>query len=135
MQRPINQPSGSSTLLSNNTIQRENRQNLLTSHGDGDDNLTDFEEEDDYRENHRGQRGEATQEDAGANDSNKHWLWGNWILLAILGMLSFSSCNMFIGELATMGMESIYYFCSGSLLFSVLFFLYQKEWKKLNAIN
>ena len=34
-----------------------------------------------------------------------------------------------------MGMSSIYYFCSGSLIFSIVYFLYQREWNKMNADN
>jgi len=29
-------------------------------------------------------------------------------------------------------MDSINYFCSGSLAFAILYFIKQKEWKKLN---
>ena len=47
-------------------------------------------------------------------------------------MISFSVCNIFIGEISDMGMESVNYFCSGSLIFSIGYFIYNKEWAKRN---
>ena len=144
MQRPSGNQgpldSSNSCTLSKNTIQREERQNLLASHGEGDDNLTDFEEEDDFRDN-LGRRGrqlagedEATSQGS-APASNGHWLWSNWILLALLGVFSFALCNLLIGELSSKGVESMNYYCSGSLVFSIAYFLYQKEWAKLNPTS
>ena len=125
MQQPSSKPLDNT--LSMNTIQREERQNLLTSNGDGDDNLTDFEDEDDFRDNRSGGRKISeggTTPGQEKTELQKHWLWGNWILLAMLAMLCFSSCNLIIGELSQMGMESVHYFCSGSLLFSIMYFTY-----------
>ena len=101
MQQPSSKPLDNT--LSMNTIQREERQNLLTSNGDGDDNLTDFEDEDDFRDNRSGGRKNSavgTTPGQEQTDLQKHWLWGNWILLAMLAMLCFSSCNLIIGELS-----------------------------------
>lgn len=67
-----------------------------------------------------------------ASDGEKHWLWDNWVLLAMAAMISFSICNIFIGEISDLGMSSISYFCSGSLIFSIVYFIYQKEWSKRN---
>ena len=59
----------------------------------------------------------------------------NWILLALLRVFSFASCNLLIGELSSKGVESMNYYCSGSLVFSIAYFLYQKEWTKLNLTS
>ena len=64
--------------------------------------------------------------------TSKHWLWGNWISLSIAAMLSFSVCNIFIGSLSSMGIKSIYYFNSGSLIFALGYFIVQREWSKRN---
>lgn len=64
--------------------------------------------------------------------TKKHWLWSNWIALSIAAMISFSVCNIFIGQIAQMGIKGVFYFNSGSLLLSILYFLYQREWRKLN---
>ena len=99
---------------------------MLASNGTtdgGDENLTDFEDEDDFRENHRSRRRSGTASNLD-DQSPKHWLWGNWILLGILACLSFSSCNVFIGELSQMGLSSTHYFCTGSLVFSIAYFAY-----------
>lgn len=69
-----------------------------------------------------------------SNDKQKkHWLWDNWILLALASTLSFSICNMFIGEISDMGLASVEYFCSGSLLFSIAYFLKKREWALRNV--
>ena len=66
--------------------------------------------------------------------TEKHWLWDNWILLAILAALSYSACNIFISELSDMGAESLCFFSSGSLLGSIIYFVTKREWNKLNKI-
>ena len=63
----------------------------------------------------------------------KHWFWGNWIILSAMSVLSFSICNWFIAGLTEMGAKSIYYFCSGSLVFAIVYFLVKREWKILNT--
>ena len=62
----------------------------------------------------------------------KHWLWSSWIPLSICAMISFALCNVFIGKLSAMGIRSAYYFNSGSLIFSILFFIYKREWARRN---
>ena len=64
--------------------------------------------------------------------TSSHWLWDNWILLAMLAMLSFTTCNLFIAEISDLGISSIYFFCSGSLLFSLCYFISKREWKRMN---
>ena len=80
---------------------------------------------------------EGNQLAAAPQDSNvkPHWLWGNWILLAMLASISFVICNFFIGKISDMGPQSVYYFCSGSLLFSILYFVSKREWSRLNKIQ
>ena len=56
------------------------------------------------------------------------WLWKSWIALALLAVVSFSVCNIFIGRLSDLGIKSVNYFNSGSLLFSILYFLVTKEY-------
>ena len=104
---------------------------MLTSHGEGDENLTDFEEEEDYRVVSRHSNSHTNEDQY----QNRHWLWGNWILLAMIATLSFSTCNIFIGEISDLGMQSVNYFCTGSLFFSIGYFIYQREWAKLNPTN
>ena len=113
---------------------------MLASQGEegGDDNLTDFEEEgegDDFRDGPVSRRGQDGGNASSPEGPTGHWLWNNWILLALLGVVSFASCNLLIGELSSLGVESMNYYCSGSLLFSISYFLYQKEWAKKNATS
>ena len=44
----------------------------------------------------------------------------------------FATCNFFIGELSDMGAGSLEYYCTGSLLISILYFIKQREWRKKN---
>ena len=53
----------------------------------------------------------------------------------MLASLSFTLCNVFIGEISDLGFKSVIYFCSGSLAFSVAYFIYQREWSKKNGID
>ena len=60
-------------------------------------------------------------------------IWDNWIILALLANVSFSTANLLIGSLSSeLGIKSSFYFCSGSLTLSILYFIYQKEWNKRN---
>lgn len=56
-------------------------------------------------------------------------------MLAMLAMLSFAACNVFIGEISYMGPKSINYFGSGSLVFAIVYFLFKAEWSRANPIN
>ena len=47
-------------------------------------------------------------------------------------MVSFVVCNLMIGEIANMGIVSINYFCSGSLLVSTIYFFLKQEWTLKN---
>ena len=49
-----------------------------------------------------------------------------------MSVLSFSICNWFIIGLTEMGAKSLYYFCSGSLLFSIIYFTVKCEWSRVN---
>ena len=62
-------------------------------------------------------------------------MWGNWILLACLSMVSFACANLVIGSLSDLGMKSVNYFNSGGLIFAIAYFIYNKEWSKTNAID
>ena len=51
-------------------------------------------------------------------------------------MISFATCNLIIGTLSNLdGMDSINYFCSGAVIFTVGYFIYNKECSKMNAID
>ena len=81
-----------------------------------------------------GSRPGATAQNDDAKNADKHWLWDNWQLLAMAAMLSFSVCNMFIGNISQMGLKSVEYFCSGSLLLSLVYFIARREWSLKNGI-
>ena len=70
---------------------------------------------------------------ADEDEEKPHWFWGNWIALAVAAMTMFAICNCFIGELSDMGVEALEYFCSGSLLVSIVYFVSRREWSKLNV--
>lgn len=50
----------------------------------------------------------------------------------MLASVCFTTANLLIGSLSELGMRACFYFCSGSLVFSAGYFIYQKEWSKLN---
>ena len=56
----------------------------------------------------------------------------NWITLTFSAVCSFVVANLLIGEIANMGIVSINYFCSGSLLVCTIYFLVTQEWAKKN---
>lgn len=51
------------------------------------------------------------------------WLMGNWIILSLLAAVCFALCNLFIGEIAPLGISGNYYYNTGSLLFSAGYFV------------
>lgn len=52
-----------------------------------------------------------------------------------MACICFGSCNLFIGEVANLGIGSINYFNSGSLLFAVVYFISKREWSRKNESN
>lgn len=62
----------------------------------------------------------------------KHWLWSSWIALAICAAVSFTIANVFIGKISALGIKSVNYFNTGSLIFSIFFFIYKREWARRN---
>jgi len=56
----------------------------------------------------------------------------SWIFTGIGAMLCFFAANFFIAELSDLGVQSVYYFNSGSLIFCIGFFLAKREWNELN---
>ena len=66
----------------------------------------------------------------------KHWLKDNWVLLSIGSMISFSTANLIIGTLAKLpGLQSVNYFCTGCIVFTIGYFIYMKECSKINPIG
>ena len=55
--------------------------------------------------------------------NSNHWFWGSWVILSILAASCLAICNIFIGELASLGIAGNYYYCTGSLLYSAGYFL------------
>ena len=47
-------------------------------------------------------------------------------------MISFSLCNICLGELSTLGIKSIDYYCTGALIFALAYLIKQREWAKRN---
>ena len=94
-----------------------------------DDNDLDLQEE-----SHRVDGGVRKSVTEGAQSIiEKHWLWDNWILLSMIAMLGFTTCNFFIGSLSDLGVKGLIFFCPGSLIFSICYFLYTREWSKRNV--
>ena len=62
----------------------------------------------------------------------KNPIWDNWIVLGLLANVSYATSNLLIGSLSELGIPACFYFCSGSLVFSAAYFVYQKEWSKRN---
>ena len=56
----------------------------------------------------------------------------NWITLSLATACLFSLRNMIIGGMTTLGFDGLYFFSTGSALMSTSFFLYRKEWARLN---
>jgi hypothetical protein len=54
---------------------------------------------------------------------NEHWFWGNWIVLSLMAAACFALCNLFIGELAPLGLAGNYYYNTGSLVYAIGFFI------------
>jgi hypothetical protein len=52
-----------------------------------------------------------------------HWFWGNWSILALMAAASFALGNLFIGELAPLGVSGNYYYNSGSLVYTIGYFV------------
>lgn len=63
-----------------------------------------------------------------------HWLPNNWIFLTLGAVIFFATANLLIGEIANIGMVGITYFCSGSLLVTICYFIYTGELKKRNVL-
>ena len=55
------------------------------------------------------------------------------MLLSLISAVFFALSNMFVGDLSKKGIESYYYWGSGSLIISVGYFIYQKECCKKNV--
>ena len=51
----------------------------------------------------------------------------------MIALLAFTTANFFIGEISDLGVKGLTYFCPGSLLFSICYFLYNREWAKKNV--
>jgi hypothetical protein len=58
-----------------------------------------------------------------AQKVNNHWLWGNWVILSLMAAIVWAACNLFIGELAELGVGGIFYFNTGSLFFTGGYFI------------
>ena len=77
---------------------------------------------------------EYNSSESSDNVSEKHGLWDNWMLLAIMAMLCFSGCNIFLSNISFSSFGSLNYFCSGALAFSIFYFLCKGEWRKYNSV-
>ena len=97
--------------------------------------IQDSDDLDLQEESHRvdgGARKDVVETVISESISKKHWLWDSWILLSMIAMLSFTICNFFISEISDLGVTGLLYFCPGSLIFSICYFTYNKEWAKRN---
>lgn len=56
----------------------------------------------------------------------KHWLWDNWVLLSLCAAVVWAACNLCVGELADEGISGIFYFNTGSLIFTAGYFIKQR---------
>jgi len=54
---------------------------------------------------------------------NSHWFWGNWVILSLIAAACFALCNLFIGEIAPLGIAGNYYYNTGSLVYSAAYFI------------
>ena len=63
---------------------------------------------------------------------SKHWFWDNWIILSFMAVLSFTIANYFISAISGMGVRTLYYFSTGSLVFAIIYFIQRREWSRLN---
>ena len=56
----------------------------------------------------------------------KKGCWNNWVILSLIATVCFCSCNLMIGELSGLGLPMLYYYNSGSLVFTVGYFIQRK---------
>merc|ERR1712160_50502 len=56
----------------------------------------------------------------------KHWLWDNWVILSLCAATVWAACNLCVGELADEGISGIFYFNTGSLIFTAGYFIKQR---------
>jgi len=124
--------SNHEALLSNSTIQRDERERLLRQQ-ETEGATADGIEEDELDLQEEGHRVQIHDRRAEEDEVKPHWLWGNWIALATAACIMFAVCNFFIGEISDMGASALEYFCSGSLLVSIVYFVSKREWGRLNV--
>ena len=56
----------------------------------------------------------------------------NWILLALIAACMYALRVIILGEMGSLGFSGLYFFSVGSAFLSMSYFIYQKEWEKLN---
>ena len=129
-------------ILSESTLQQQEREKLLKQSINETIGSTGIQDEDEdldlQKKNHRvdgGARKDGAQTVISEIIIEKHWLWDSWILLSMIAMLCFTTCNFFISEISDLGVKGLLYFCPGSLIFSICYFIYNKEWAKRNAAS
>jgi drug/metabolite transporter (DMT)-like permease len=58
----------------------------------------------------------------------QHWFWDSWILLALSATCCFATSNLMIDHLAVKhGMETIFYFSSGAVLLTIIYFVIESR--------
>jgi len=117
--------------ISDETLKRQERQHLLQGRPLEKEELEnefdfDFEEESLPQEYNTSESSDDVSE--------KHGLWDNWMLLAIMAMICFSGCNILLTNISFDSLGSLNYFCSGALAFSILYFIFKREWKNYNSV-
>lgn len=48
---------------------------------------------------------------------------GSWIILGTLALLTFTLCNLTIAEISALGVQGMYFYNSGALVTSILYFV------------
>ena len=61
-------------------------------------------------------------EDLKPASNQKHWFWGNWILLSLASACCFTCANLIIGQLSSLGWNSVFYYNSGALALAIGYF-------------
>jgi hypothetical protein len=70
-----------------------------------------------------------------ANPFKHKRIWGNWIICSLVNTGLFSMSDLLIGSLSAIGMQSVFYYNSGSLLFTVCYFGWYHTTRQVSAVD
>ena len=62
----------------------------------------------------------------------KGGILNNWVLLSLIAACLFALRIILVGNMTSLGFDGLYFFSTGSVILSSTYFIYQKEWAKLN---